>query len=307
MKPVHFLFTFLILAFAALAFVYVGSPAPVHSDRQPQMQPKPAMAAKSTSARPSPSHDKSISPVTEILKLALDRSGRYRQRVDALVELPNGLNVEQIAQLRELMNRGKESPTVRNEALEAISRQNLRPDDLSKDLIRAYHNPKEDPIWVDFALQHMFTVYSYSKDKKAIRQTLLSVAASPRKNKHNFGGTALLSLWQLGKTEPDLARQAKAIAAKILLSKTIDQERAITAMQIARESGSTDMLDCARKLAVDKSALVRLRLSAIGTLGEMGKAEDALILQNLVKDNESRVVRVARYNLKRLRKRASKG
>ena len=74
-------------------------------------------------------------------------------------------------------------------------------------------------------------------------------------------------------------------------------------MQVAREAGDGSVLDTARSLAADKGALVRLRVSSIGTLGELGAEADLQLLERLVSDKEKRVSRVAKYNLERLRKK----
>jgi HEAT repeat protein len=80
-----------------------------------------------------------------------------------------------------------------------------------------------------------------------------------------------------------------------------DAEAAVTALQVARAAGDTSVLRKARELAAKKDVLVRLRMSAIGTLGDIGSQEDIALLEELCSDPEKRVKRVARHNLGKLK------
>jgi HEAT repeat protein len=95
----------------------------------------------------------------------------------------------------------------------------------------------------------------------------------------------------------------EALAGRTALSPSSDPERALEAFQAAREAGDASVLPRAREVAADAGSKVRLRMSAIAFLGELGEAEDAALLERLADDPESRIRRVAGHNAGRLRER----
>ena len=238
--------------------------------------------------------------VAVALSLVLDEKGGYENRVDAIRRLGRKLGAGQVASLQGLLRNRNTPPTIRNDVLVALAGQELnRPTDLGTDLIAMWKDTSEDAVWRDYCLQHMAGVYDTSDNRAEIEATLLEVARGGGR----VSGTAMLSLERLGKRHPQLAEQAKAIARNAVLAEERDDEAAVTAIQIARAAGDSDILAEVRSIAADTGAMVRLRMSAVGTLGELGEEEDVALLTKLCQDEEGRVRRTAKHNLARLRQK----
>lgn len=243
-------------------------------------------------------------PNEEALKVVLNQNASDEERVLAVKRLGRSLNPDQIARLRELVRRKGEHPTLRNNVLSLLEMQQLhRPTDLGRDLIAMWKDETEDAIWRDYCLQHMEKVYDYDRDKRDIEMTLLEAARNAESAR---AGTAMLALERLGARHPALGREAAELAREVMLSGGSDQERMVTALQVARAAGDRSVLERARELAADRSAIPRLRMSAISTIGELGEEKDIALLERLCLDPEPRVKRVAAYQLTSLKEKLSK-
>jgi len=237
-------------------------------------------------------------PSTEALAKVLDTQLSAQERDQSLDDIKGELTPEEVEQVRELAKDRKLNLAFRNDVLLLLERQEQKPEWLGPELVRMWKDKEEHETWRDYCLQHMELAYDYATNRDEIASVLKEVALGGGR----ISGTALLSLERLGKRYPALGETAKAIARDTVLAEKLDAEAAVTAMQVAREAEDTTVLDTARRLAADKGALVRLRMSSIGTLGELGAAADLALLERLAADPEKRVSRVAKYNLDRLRK-----
>jgi hypothetical protein len=222
-----------------------------------------------------------------------------QERDRSLGDVKRELTTEEVEQVRVLVKDRKLNLAFRNDVLVLLERQKRKPEWLGPELVRMWNDNEEHETWRDYSLQHMEPAYEYATNRAEIESVLTKAARGGGR----VSGTALLSLERLGKRHPALAEKAKAIARDIVKAEKRDDEAAVTAMQVSRAAGDKSVLDTARSLAADKSALVRLRMSSIGTLGELGAKADLTLLEGLVSDKEKRVSRVAKYNLARLKKK----
>lgn len=162
-----------------------------------------------------------------------------------------------------------------------------------------WNDDEEHDTWRDYCLQHMDAAYDYATNRTEIESILTETARAGGR----MSGTALLSLERLGKRHPAFAASAAEVARETVKAEKFDEEAAVTAMQVARAAGDVSVLDEARRLAADAEAKVRLRMSSIGTLGELGGETDLPLLERLLSDSEKRVSRVAKHNLARLKEK----
>jgi hypothetical protein len=229
----------------------------------------------------------------------LDSKLTAQERDRSLGDVKRELTTEEVEQVRELVKDRKLNLAFRNDVLVLLERQKRKPEWLGPELVHMWNDNEEHETWRDYSLQHMEPAYEYATNRAEIESVLTKAARAGGR----MSGTALLSLERLGKKHPHLGEEAKMIARDTVLSNKRDDGAAVTAMQIARAAGDESVLDTARSLAADKSAMVRLRMSSIGTLGELGAEADMSLLEGLVSDKEKRVSRVAKYNLARLKKK----
>ena len=264
-----------------------------------QFRPDPDDATPPAPTQPEAPAVRVLDATAKTLVRILDPKLSAQERDRSLGDVKRELTTEEVAQVRELVKDRKLNLSFRNDILVLLESQKRKPEWLGPELVRMWNDDEEHDTWRDYALQHMEPAYEYATNRAEIETVLTQTARSGGR----VSGTALLSLERLGKRHPALAEEAKTIARDTVLAEKRDDEAAVTAMQIARAAGDKSVLATARLLAADKNAIVRLRMSSIGTLGELGVEADMSLLEGLVSDREKRVSRVAKYNLARLKKK----
>jgi len=242
-------------------------------------------------------------PSAMALARILDPKLSAQERDRSLDDIKRELTPEEVGRVRDLVSDRKLNLALRNDVLLLLEHQERKLAWLGPELVRMWKDEEEKEFWRDYTIQHMELVFDYAANRDEIEATLKEVARGGGR----VSGTALLSLERLGKRHPALGEEARKIARQTVLAgdgdEKLDAEAAVTAMQVAREAKDGAVLDTARRLAADKDALVRLRMSSIGTLGELGAQTDIELLERLTSDPEKRVNRVAKYNLARLKKK----
>jgi len=280
----------------AVALVVVVVAIVSFSTREERVSPP-----TSSTAVPPPKADLS----QEHIDKALNKDLSYEDRVNALGLLPNTLTPAQAEQIRQLAKTKKVHPTVRNDCLTVLARQNTKIPALGSDLAQMWKDREEDATWHDYVLQHMEAIHDYADNQGQLEQILIQEAEGKAEGETNFPGTALLSLQRLAEREPRVAKKLEKLTRDAVLAekKELDPEKVVTALQVARRNGDTSVLERARELAQDESVRARLRMSAIGTIGTLGERIDIPLLEKLAKVKDDRIRTAAEYNLKALKKK----
>ncbi len=266
-------------------------------------RPKPDNAEVSAPTQPEAPAVRVLDATAKALARILDSKLSAQERDRSLGDVKRELTTEEVEQVRELVKDRKLNLSFRNDVLVLLERQKRKPEWLGPELVRMWNDAEEHDTWRDYCLQHFEPAHDYATNRAEIETVLTQTARAGGR----VSGTALLSLERLGKRHPALAEEAKAIARDTVTAEERDDEAAVTAMQVSRAAGDKSVLATARLLAADKNAIVRLRMSSIGTLGELGVEADLSLLERLVSDQEKRVSRVAKYNLARLKKKLMNG
>ncbi|MFH0939200.1 MAG: hypothetical protein V1899_07965 [Planctomycetota bacterium] len=240
-----------------------------------------------------------IEPGDKSLLIVLDSEASYQERLLAIKRLPNPLNQSQVEALRELIRTKGVHATIRNDLVLVLNRQPEKPLGIAKELIQMYRDESEDATWRDYCLQHLEKVYDFSSEKELIEATLFEAAAGKANKNNNYPGTAMLSLARLAQRNSQVAERLNELARRAVAACADDPERAVTALQVARANKDKSVLPDARRIAADEKALVRLRMSAIGVLGELGGQEDMALLKQLAKNADSRVQNAAKAGLEK--------
>jgi hypothetical protein len=106
----------------------------------------------------------------------LDADADDEARMEAARSLGMRLAPDDVARLRELVTTRGTDPGIRNDALEALARQEEAPPGLADDLLAMWRNEAESPRWRRYCIQHMATVYPVVPDGRALVETLFEVA-----------------------------------------------------------------------------------------------------------------------------------
>ena len=166
-----------------------------------------------------------------------------------------------------------------------------------------YEDESEDPIWRDYCLQHLEALYDHVANRQVIVDTLLSAV---RKGDNPYAGTALMAVDRLVQEHPDLgpvSASLRKVRQTWVVADEKDEERLIVAFQMAASKRDSSILPKARIVAVDPNVLARVRMSAIGVLGELGTEDDMPLIESLLKEKDTRIRNAAKYGLNRLKKK----
>lgn len=260
------------------------------------LPPGPRVVAKPVAVRPP-------DPAVAAIATVQDGGRSYEDRLKAVQGLSRTLTAEQCAALRQLVRDPGVHPSIRNDALNALERQEANPPaGLATDLVAAWNNPKEDATWRDFALQHLAAVYGRATPAER-QQAEATLVAAAKDQASPSAGTALLSLERLGKQNPALQQTAQGIAKDAQTAGGTDEARRVTAMCVRIDAGDREVLPQARQAAQNTSVEVRVRMTCVGAIGQMGDATDIPLLEALAKDKESRIRTVAANQLANLKRR----
>jgi len=246
-------------------------------------------------------------PETEALAVVLDQKADYVQRVKAVEKLDNGLRDKLVLDIVKEVQDPSVHSTIRNDLLSKLESQEKPVGTLGPLLIKMYEDPVHDFTWHNYCLQHLVPAWTLEPGhRKQIVDALFGVMekeSGEGKDQATMSETAMLSLSKIGSSDPEVASRVAKLAAVRIAEKDKDPERAVTAMHVATSAGDKSILPEARKLAADEKVLIRLRMSAIATLGTLGEKEDVAVLAALAAGPAGRIKTAAEMNLKTLKSR----
>ena len=239
-----------------------------------------------------------LAPEPTPLEIIKNEKLSFEERLEAMQSFGADMLKEESVAVRSIMNHTSENSTLRNAAansMVAYQKVSIMPD-----LLKAYDNEKESETWQDYSLQFMVSAYDFATQAER-RQAIEALVEVSQRQEDSKAGTALLSLQRLAENHPKLS---KVIGEQNL--KALKSDDAIikgAAVNVAIRQGDASILPKAREDAQNKGTEIRLRLSSIGAIGELGNAEDLTLLETLSQDQDKRVQRVARYQLQQLKRR----
>ncbi len=288
MRRVLFLLGALVLVVAAMIALRPGPDGPSTAEGSRAIGP---VAPKGVSRQ-------------ELLETASDRGVPDEARMAALEKLGTGLSPRDLGRLERLLTDRTESEALRNEVMDVFCRQALMPAGLDLAVLKMMKDPRESRRWRNYCVQFLGDLYETSDRRDRIVRELLAVAGQrPSEGEQHDAATAMISLRQIAQTDAEVAEELAGLADRAIAAPEKNPDKAVTALQIARRAGDTDVLPRARALARSDKAAVRVRMSAIGTIGSLGAVEDVALLEALIEDEDTSIRRVAAYNLKALKRR----
>lgn len=241
-------------------------------------------------------------PVTRAddLSAALNKGGGYAARLKAINSLPNNLDEQDRARILALVEDRAEHPTLRNDAVVLLCRQQVKDPTLADRLMTMYRDDQESDTWKDYSLQHLAPTFDYSLSREKVFELLRDEA---ERRSDSFSGTAMITLQRIGADHPHLKEVVQQIAARKNTSSIANNESEITAIQIAREAKDVSVLLKCRKAAIDADLKTRLRMSAIAAIAEIGQERDMNLLKRLSGNSDRRIARAASLGLRTMQKR----
>jgi hypothetical protein len=143
-------------------------------------------------------------------------------------------------------------------------------------LAAIYHDRTQNIVTRDYAIQHLGSLYFQNVNSSApvLWEAVKEIDSS-------IAGTALLALNRLSQSPggPDREKVGACAVAMVLDEQCGGQAR-LTALQVCAQLGRGEALPVARFLARTSTRLP-LRAAAVAALGDLGTAEDRVVLERL--------------------------
>ena len=242
--------------------------------------------------------------------VGLDAAGKdYGGRVKAMKGLTRQIPADDVRALRLFLElRPSDQPElepielngVKNSVLGILMEQDVPPEGLGLQIVGMCRDLGNDEMWRDYCVQYMGVYYeamglsdeskAEDPERKAIEEAYAVVLAERDKP---IAGTALLGLERLSRANKGLDRgRIEKAATEMASDDRCPQGARITALRICGMMGATNALFPVRILA-QTGETVPVQMAAIATLGEIGEAGDAELLDSLAASSDKRTAAVA--------------
>lgn len=275
-------------------------------------------------------HSLTISPTVRTI-IGLDgNAGSRDQRMNALRRLNRTITPEDVKALVWFLDVHSSGQTnlppaqmnaLKNDVLDVLLRQDTHVEGLATELVRMFNDEQHDIMWRDYCIQYLATCYVQTQSAADTQtnapinsatatgtdpQAIESAYWQAIKQKDTtIAGTALLGLIQLTGYTNRAAFDTNKIgtaAVSLATDPMTSEPSRITAMRICAMMNRTDVLPTARTVA-QTGETIPLRMSAIATLGDLGKSDDRELLESLARDSEKRIQTIAKSAIQKLQKR----
>lgn len=190
---------------------------------------------------------------------------------------------------------------VKDEILNSFERQETLPTGSIELLCDIATNPKQDDVMRDYAIQHLSTMYPRATDKLQVEKVLWK---SLNESNKSIAGTTLIALQRIFKDQPGRLQEIRPHILKLLKNVNANVESRVAAIQLA---GEWNMKECESYLIElsQTSNSIPMRLSAIGSLGQIGGSSSIANLEKMLFSKEKPLSVAATKALKRIKARNS--
>ncbi len=262
--------------------------------------------------RPTPALSPAASDWVTVQKI-VDRNGRYEERLQAIHLLSAHLSGADWAALQpfllqpDQLDRGQLEQVIKNRLLDILCAQSPPPAGLGEILAQIYHDPRQNEVIRDYAVQHLAAYYEQILEQPndaPARQAVQDVLwEAVNEAGGSVGGTALLALKRISQLTDavDPVRVAKT-ALQLANAGSANELSHITAYQVCAQLGATEALPVVLQAAQNGETMA-VRLSAIGALGLLGGPDQMAFLNAVLAGPEERLKPAAQHALNQIANR----
>jgi hypothetical protein len=202
---------------------------------------------------------------------------------------------------------------VKNRLMDVLCALNPPPPGLLDLLTQIHHDPDQNVVLRDYAVQHVAAFYQQMEIATDVDpQDKSNGLAAARKilwdalteTNSSIAGTALLGLTRLARENPEAfdPRQIAGVAEQMAGPATSGELTRITAIQVCAQLNVQDALPVIQA-AVQNGQTMTVRISAIGALGSLGGAEVIPLLNSVLQGTEERLKLPAQHALNQIENR----
>ncbi len=245
--------------------------------------------------------------VPERLRAVFGKNGEsFALRLEAVHALSQDLSSAEKEALYALLYRkaGDESLTAdqfnafKNDIVNELKNQPNGQIELIRHLTRQFYDETQDPVWRDYCIQHLGTLYRATRDEDRAALEQVFWEATDTKEQ-STAGTALIALAGSAGLSEASQRKLQDRALAIAQDSAYGEGARMTALQICAKLNDRRVLSLAREL-VDGGAPVSLKVSAIAVLGALGDPSDRARVEPLAASSDIRLAGAARAAAKKL-------
>ena len=147
-------------------------------------------------------------------------------------------------------------------------------------LLEDVRDPERPAEWRIAALAHLTSIYGPASPEERV-EILRVIRETAEGESGELSAAAMLSLGGLAKMDAAAVELTASMMEAVLENPDAGAEELHSAMQMALALNSNAILPLARSVAADPARELRLRLSAIGIMGEFGDESDLETLSDI--------------------------
>lgn len=279
-----------------------SSPIPINAGR---MVPVVGLAESSSLVTPYSGQDNWTA-----VNLIVDERADFEHRLLASDVLAKHLSEADWDELRKFLlmpaplDQSPYGQTVKNRLMDALCAMNPLPDGLGEVLSKIYHDPHQDGVIRDYAVQHLTPYYEQLATQPDSNQELAAAKAvlweAIKEPGGSVQGTALLALKRLSQEFTDFNQaEITTTATQLASDPTTGELTHITALQVCAQLGVDNALPVALQ-AAQAGETIPVKISAIGALGQLGGTEQIPFLQGVVQGTDDRLKPAAQHSLEQI-------
>lgn len=231
--------------------------------------------------------------------LSKEASASYQARMNAARELASPLTCEEVQAFCAFLYQSPDEAGLSAAELNALKNHlvNVLKTEANdvitvvRHLMTLYCDKSQHPVWREYCLQHLGTLYDRAKMHQPGIANLIGEALTEEGG--SLAGTALIAMRRNRGAPPFTSSVIADSAMEVAESSAYSSASRTTALQIAAQENDPRALTLARTLLRGKTD-VHLQVSALGVLGRMGDEADRAILNKLSSSSDVRLRGAAR-------------
>jgi len=241
--------------------------------------------------------------------LSPDTGLPYQSRMNASRELESPLTRDECGAIYAFLHQSAQEAGLRPQELNALKNHLVNivkinsTDILSliRHLMTLFYDTGQDPVWREYCVQHLGTLYVQAGIHQPALVKLFGDAL--RDKEGSLAGTALIALRLNRRNEPYTSRLVAEEAYVVASSAEYSSASRTTALQIAAAEDDPRIVQLARTV-LRESTDVHLRVSALAVLGKMGDSTDVDGIEAHASSGDVRLRSAASAALKMLQSRS---
>lgn len=235
-------------------------------------------------------------PDSVLYEAVIDVEQPQQARMDAMTSVAEQATDEDLDErlewLVEVAQTVEATPVTRGHALQLIATLGTEPEGMGAWLASSALDAAQSTEWRMVSIASLERFYWLAGEEDA-GYIVTALAGLSRDADPGIGGTALITLSRLG-SRLDGARQSTVEIMRDLMSASVGSEMLFAVIQSAVAIDDPTLLPEIRAVAQDTANELRIRMAAVGALGQIGTEEDIAIIQSV--RNSSPVLRKVAAN-----------